>query len=59
VTKPDEPLKHGEIVQGVGWVDKDYLGIDQGPIVARMVSGIAASLGRRLSLQPAAGESCP
>lgn len=34
LTKPDEPLKHGEIVQGVGWVDKDYLGIDQGPIVA-------------------------
>jgi hypothetical protein len=49
LTKPDEPLKHGEIVQGVGWVDKDYLGM----------SGIAASLGRRLSLQPAAGESCP
>jgi hypothetical protein len=34
LTKAAEPLKHGEIVAGVGWVDKDYLGIDQGPIVA-------------------------
>lgn len=34
LTNPPEPLKHGEIVPGIGWVDKDYLGIDQGPIVA-------------------------
>ncbi|MEJ8630639.1 glucoamylase family protein [Sphingomonas sp. I4] len=34
LTNAAEPLKHGEIVAGVGWVDKDYLGIDQGPIVA-------------------------
>ncbi|MFN3675872.1 MAG: glucoamylase family protein [Sphingomonas pseudosanguinis] len=33
LTAPPEPLKHGEIVPGIGWVDKDYLGIDQGPIV--------------------------
>ena len=26
-------LLHGKMVQGVGWVDGDYLGIDQGPIV--------------------------
>jgi hypothetical protein len=26
--------KHGEVVSGVGWFDTDYLGIDQGPIVA-------------------------
>ena len=26
-------LRHGSIVPGVGWVDGDYLGIDQGPIV--------------------------
>ena len=29
----DNPLKHGRIVPGIGWVDNDYLGIDQGPIV--------------------------
>jgi hypothetical protein len=27
------PLRHGRIVPGVGWVDGDYLGIDQGPIL--------------------------
>lgn len=27
------PLLHGQVVDGVGWVDGDYLGIDQGPIV--------------------------
>jgi hypothetical protein len=26
-------IKHGRVVDGIGWVDKDYLGIDQGPIV--------------------------
>jgi hypothetical protein len=28
------PLTHGRVVPGFGWVDTDYLGIDQGPIVA-------------------------
>ena len=28
------PLQHGRVVPGVGWFDGDYLGIDQGPIVA-------------------------
>jgi hypothetical protein len=28
------PLRHGRIVDGKGWFDGDYLGIDQGPIVA-------------------------
>ncbi len=30
----DVPLRHGHRVPGFGWVDSDYLGIDQGPIVA-------------------------
>ena len=34
LTEIGEPLKHGRIVPGIGWVDDDYLGIDQGPIVA-------------------------
>jgi hypothetical protein len=33
-TATDFPLKHGRVVQGKGWFDGDYLGIDQGPIVA-------------------------
>jgi hypothetical protein len=28
------PLRHGQIVENIGWVDSDYLSIDQGPIVA-------------------------
>jgi len=30
----DVPVQHGRVVPGVGWYDTDYLGIDQGPIVA-------------------------
>jgi hypothetical protein len=30
----DVPLTHGRRVPGFGWVDSDYLGIDQGPILA-------------------------
>lgn len=33
LTHSDTPLLHGKIVTGEGWVDGDYLGIDQGPIV--------------------------
>jgi hypothetical protein len=28
------PLRHGRTVPGVAWFDGDYLGIDQGPILA-------------------------
>jgi hypothetical protein len=28
------PVHHGKVVPGVGWFDTDYLGIDQGPILA-------------------------
>lgn len=31
---PSLPLKHGRHVAGKGWYDGDYLGIDQGPILA-------------------------
>ena len=30
----DVTPQHGKVVSGVGWFDTDYLGIDQGPIVA-------------------------
>ena len=29
----DVPLQHGKVVKGMGWMDNDYIGIDQGPIV--------------------------
>ena len=31
-------LLHGRIIPGLCWVDKDYLGIDQGPIVAMIAN---------------------
>jgi hypothetical protein len=34
----DKGLLHGRIVPGLCWVDKDYLGIDQGPIVAMIAN---------------------
>ncbi len=27
------PVKHSKVIDDVGWVDDDYLGIDQGPIL--------------------------
>lgn len=30
---PDVSLKTGHLIDGVGWVDDNYIGIDQGPIV--------------------------
>ncbi|MET0265528.1 MAG: glucoamylase family protein [Duganella sp.] len=30
----DVPLQHGRVIPGKGWVADDYLGIDQGPILA-------------------------
>ena len=33
-----KPLLHGRIIPGLCWVDGDYLGIDQGPIVAMIAN---------------------
>jgi hypothetical protein len=30
----DVPLKRGKRIRGAGWMDNEYLGIDQGPIVS-------------------------
>ena len=35
---PGKPLLHGRIIPGLCWVDGDYLGIDQGPIVAMIAN---------------------
>jgi hypothetical protein len=45
-------LHHGHIVEGLGWFDTDYLGIDQGPIVAmteNMRTGLIWTLLRKNS----------
>ena len=35
---PELPLQHGRLLPGLGWFDTDYLGIDQGPIVAMIAN---------------------
>ena len=35
-TFTDVKLTHGRIVPGFGWVDTDYLGIEQGPLLAML-----------------------
>lgn len=35
---PAAGLRHGKIVDGVGWVDGDYIGIDQGPILGMIAN---------------------
>jgi hypothetical protein len=32
------PLKHGQVIRDFGWVATDYLGIDQGPILAMIAN---------------------
>lgn len=34
----DVPLQHGRRIPGAGWVDGDYLGLDQGPILAMLAN---------------------
>ncbi|HKI04404.1 MAG TPA: glucoamylase family protein [Thermoanaerobaculia bacterium] len=46
----DVKPQHGKVVRGLGWFDTDYLGIDQGPIVAMIEnhrSGLVWRLMRR------------
>jgi hypothetical protein len=35
---PGGGMRHGRLVPETGWVDVDYLGIDQGPIVAMIAN---------------------
>jgi hypothetical protein len=52
LTERDGPLLHGSIVPGVGWVDGDYLGIDQGPIVIQIENGRSDAVWKRMRTEP-------
>lgn len=52
LTERDGRLQHGRIVPGVGWVDGDYLGIDQGPIVIQIENERSQAVWRRMRLEP-------
>jgi hypothetical protein len=49
----DVTLKHGSIKPGFGWVDTDYLGIDQGPIVAMFENHRSGLVWERMRSSPA------
>jgi hypothetical protein len=46
------PVQHGRVVPGVGWFDTDYLGIDQGPILAMIENHRSGLVWRVLRRDP-------
>lgn len=52
LTERDGALLHGRVVRGIGWVDGDYLGIDQGPIVIQIENHRSEAVWRRMRLEP-------
>ena len=52
LTERDGPLQHGRIVPGIGWVDGDYLGIDQGPIVIQIENHRSDIVWKRMRGEP-------
>ena len=45
-------LRHGRMEPGIGWVDTDYLGIDQGPILAMIENHRTGLVWRTLRKNP-------
>jgi hypothetical protein len=52
LTEREGPLQHGRIVPGLGWVNGDYLGIDQGPIVVMIENGRSELVWRHMHGEP-------
>ncbi len=44
--------RHGHVVPGLGWADGDYLGIDQGPIIAMIENARSGLLWRLMRANP-------
>ncbi len=52
LTEREGRLQHGRIVPGIGWVDGDYLGIDQGPIVVMIENARSDLVWRYMRTEP-------
>ena len=52
LTEREGRLQHGRIVPGVGWVDGDYLSIDQGPIVIMTENARSGAVWQRMRGEP-------
>jgi len=46
------PVQHGQVVPGRGWYDTDYLGIDQGPILAMIENHRTGLIWRTMRRNP-------
>jgi hypothetical protein len=46
------PLRHGRIIDNIGWIADDYLGIDQGPIVAMIENYRSEIIWRTMQRNP-------
>ncbi|MBB6092035.1 hypothetical protein HNQ60_000881 [Povalibacter uvarum] len=51
-TYKDVTLRHGKVVDGIGWIASDYLGIDQGPIVAMIENYRSEVIWRTMQRNP-------
>jgi hypothetical protein len=51
-TYTDVPLRHGKVIPNIGWVADDYLGIDQGPIVAMIENYRSEVIWRTMQRNP-------
>ncbi len=52
LTEHEGRLQHGRMVPGLGWVDGDYLGIDQGPIVVMIENHRSNAVWKRMRGEP-------
>ncbi|MGQ0539923.1 MAG: glucoamylase family protein [Gemmatimonadaceae bacterium] len=50
--QPGRGLKHGRVVAEKGWFDTDYLGIDQGPIIAMIENYRSGLVWERMKRSP-------
>lgn len=48
----DVTLRHGRVIPGLGWFDTDYLGIDQGPILAMLANHRADLVWKHMRRSP-------
>jgi hypothetical protein len=51
-TYTDVPLRHGKVIPNIGWIADDYLGIDQGPIVAMIENYRSEVIWRTMQRNP-------
>ncbi|WP_293988274.1 glucoamylase family protein [Sphingomonas sp.] len=52
-TARDVPVQHGRVTETAGWVDSDYLGLDQGPIVAMIENHRSGLIWKYMRQSPA------